>query len=65
VSLKSSHTPRPAAARQRVARRATLARLAAIERRLERYGCFDLVEEDVAWLIRTLREALRRRSGDT
>jgi hypothetical protein len=44
---------------------ATLARLAAIERSLERYGCFDLVEDDVAWLIRTLRESIRRRSGDT
>jgi hypothetical protein len=65
VRPESDSTPRPATARPRVERRAALARLARIERRLERYGCFDLVEEDVAWLIKTLREALRRRSGDT
>jgi hypothetical protein len=39
----------------------TLARLVEIERSLARYGCFDLVEEDVAWLIERLREELERR----
>jgi hypothetical protein len=41
------------------------ARLDAIERSVERYGCFDLVEEDVAWLIERLREALRSRDAGT
>jgi hypothetical protein len=40
-------------------------RLEEIERSLGRYGCFDLVEEDVAWLIERLREALKRRDADT
>jgi len=40
-------------------------RLDEIERSLGRYGCFDLVEEDVAWLIERLREALKRRDADT
>jgi hypothetical protein len=43
----------------------TLARLVEIERSLERYGCFDLVEEDVAWLIERLREELGRRGTAT
>lgn len=33
-------------------------RLAEIERSLERYGCFDLTEEDVAWLITQVRASL-------
>ena len=40
-------------------------RLDEIERSLGRYGCFDLVEEDVAWLIERLREALKRPDADT
>ena len=43
----------------------TLERLDAIEQSLARYGCFDLVEDDVEWLIAALRDALRRRSADT
>jgi len=46
-------------------RTATLKRLDKIERSLTRYGCFDLVEEDVEWLIATLRLELRRRCADT
>lgn len=34
------------------------ARIAEIEWRLRRYGCFDLTEEDVHWLLARLREAL-------
>jgi len=44
---------------------ATLERLDEIECSLERYGCFDLVEEDVEWLIHELRKELRRRSAGT
>jgi len=43
----------------------TLERLDAIEQSLARYGCFDLVEDDVEWLIAALRDALRHRSADT
>src|SRR5262249_7775756 len=39
-----------------------VARLEEIERSLSRYGCFDLVEEDVQWLIARLREQLARRT---
>jgi hypothetical protein len=36
-------------------------RLHAIQCSLARYGCFDLVEEDVEWLIERLRAELDRR----
>ena len=36
-------------------------RLHEIESSLTRYGCFDLVEEDVEWLIARLRAELDRR----
>ena len=36
----------------------TAARLAAIERSLARYGCFDLTEDDVVWLIQRVRASL-------
>ena len=36
-------------------------RLREIECSLARYGCFDLVEEDIAWLISRLRAELDRR----
>lgn len=39
-------------------------RLEEIERSVARYGCFDLVEEDVEWLIERLREALSHRGAD-
>jgi hypothetical protein len=44
---------------------AALERIDEIESSLERYGCFDLVEEDVEWLIHELRRELRRRSAGT
>jgi len=36
-------------------------RLHEIQCSLARYGCFDLVEEDVEWLIERLRAELDRR----
>ena len=39
-------------------------RLCEIELSLDRYGCFDLVEADVDWLISTLRTELDRRIRD-
>jgi len=39
-------------------------RLHQIQRSLARYGCFDLVEEDVEWLIERLRVELDRRPVD-
>ena len=36
-------------------------RLHEIQCSLARYGCFDLVEEDVEWLIERLRTELDRR----
>ena len=39
-------------------------RLHQIQCSLARYGCFDLVEEDVEWLIERLRVELDRRLQD-